>query len=135
VASLLCIRKNEQLAIRNIGGAAKPILRHGKTDRRPIQPWRAGFGVVRLFRALAQGIAMSNDQLGRQWFAILGTVGWVETDDSPVLRMIPEAVEKIALGDPVNDRDTPIIWIFEDVDPGSSEDDPTGEMGDEVSST
>jgi hypothetical protein len=78
---------------------------------------------------------MSSDQHGRQWYAIVGTVGWVETDDSPVLGMIPEAVDKIALGDPVNDRDTPILWIFEDVDPGSSEGDVTGEMGDEVPST
>jgi hypothetical protein len=80
------------------------------------------------------GPAMSADR--GELFAIHGSLGWVETDDksSPMWGLIPESVEKIALGGPVDDRETPIIWNVEDVEP-KSEDYPTGKMGDEVPST
>jgi hypothetical protein len=79
---------------------------------------------------------MSNDQPAREWVAIHLRQGWIETgDDSPKeWGLIPESVEKIVLGGPVDEHVKPVIWIYEDVEPTSA-DDPIGELGDEVPST
>jgi hypothetical protein len=87
---------------------------------------------------MERGIAMCNDQSHRQpeWVAIYLRQGWIETgDDSPKeWGSVPQSIRMIMLGDPVDEQVVPVVWLYEDVEP-TSEDDPLGELDDEVPST